>query len=268
MKTAAQRKWEQARIQTCTLIELLVVIAIIAILASLLLPSLQKARARTWVTVCQGNMKTLAQGLSFYTGDYHEMLPWDGRYSAGFTYNSLFWMQTLRRNYGTGDKIYFCKGNPGVVNPTQTPGFIQGLGFPGDNNGSTTSTGSASTNYTMNGWMMRSTFNGKKGPSGKITRCDTPSRSILVMEFYTPLYDQSSMWRYNKVLGRFNGDEKYIRDHNNCGSNFATADGHVENLRYMTNPRSITFAPQRNWYVSASADSWAAPLWSTYYAAY
>ena len=64
-----------------TLIELLIVIAIIGILASLLLPSLQKARNITKGIVCLNNQKQISTGYHSYVNDFDGYLPASLNYS-------------------------------------------------------------------------------------------------------------------------------------------------------------------------------------------
>ena len=63
------------RKQYFTLIELLVVIAIIAILAGMLLPALNKARASAQSSTCANQLRQIGQGFLFYAGENGDLMP-------------------------------------------------------------------------------------------------------------------------------------------------------------------------------------------------
>ena len=71
-----------------TLIELLVVIAIIAILASMLLPALNKARETALGVSCISKMKHAAMTFQLYEGDAKGFVPGEGY--LGSNYNTSF----------------------------------------------------------------------------------------------------------------------------------------------------------------------------------
>lgn len=58
-----------------TLIEVLVVVAIIALLISILLPSLTRARAQSQFVVCQTHLKEFGKAIAMYSMEYKDTLP-------------------------------------------------------------------------------------------------------------------------------------------------------------------------------------------------
>jgi prepilin-type N-terminal cleavage/methylation domain-containing protein/prepilin-type processing-associated H-X9-DG protein len=58
-----------------TLIELLVVISIIAVLAAMLLPALQKARAAALQASCMSNQRHIGTGMAMYLNNYNDFYP-------------------------------------------------------------------------------------------------------------------------------------------------------------------------------------------------
>ena len=65
----------QARKKAFTLVELLVVVAIIAILISILLPALNKARAVANMIACQSNLRQIGMAMMNYAMDNKQVLP-------------------------------------------------------------------------------------------------------------------------------------------------------------------------------------------------
>lgn len=79
-----------------TLIELLVVIAIIAILASMLLPALNQARAKSRAIVCLSNEREIGKLFFLYAQDYDDYMPMSfGLKGADGTVLVRSWLQSI-----------------------------------------------------------------------------------------------------------------------------------------------------------------------------
>lgn len=143
MKRFSKLKRIRAQSAGFTLIELLVVIAIIAILASLLLPGLQRAKSRTWKVRCLGNLRQMGMGLQLYTMDNSDYFPFsDARTPAGFPRIWFIDYYTLTQPHvPTNGNFYLCPvdrgpanvllGSKGGLNKNQLPLLSSYLSAPG-----------------------------------------------------------------------------------------------------------------------------------------
>ena len=121
---AALRKFSRA----FTLVELLVVIAIIAILASLLLPALSKAKHSSKTTVCRSNLRQWGLTTQLFVVDNDDLLPQDGTPNPGNSSTNVGWYIDLPKQMDLpryhdmpwrtnasiqpGKVVWICPANP------------------------------------------------------------------------------------------------------------------------------------------------------------
>ena len=109
-----------------TLIELLVVVAIIALLISILLPSLSKARAQARTTLCGSRMSQMIKAMIVYGEDYNETLPfilkgdgddpkWHDNAGDSANWGKETWLaagETMEYIYLVPEDVWYATGLP------------------------------------------------------------------------------------------------------------------------------------------------------------
>lgn len=231
--------------KTFTLIELLVVIAIIAILAGMLLPALNNARARARIAGCTNNLKQLYTAISMYCGDYNvERIPnymSQGGVQAGvsdFWHVLLIKTEYIAPGKGSSKNHDEPKNTPEILKCPASKGWWTGTDYKDmARNWATT----GSTDYYINSYLSRTQY--KTLPKEQIT--EKPSSTM-----YFGDYADGTIGYY---VSAASGWDNQIAHRHKTSANFLFLAGNVRNLQkkqipYTANPLWAGRTPNKTYF--------------------
>lgn len=187
-----------------TLVELLIVIAIIAILAAMLLPTLNKARDKAKATQCLSNFKQLGLATAVYLNDNDDLIV---QYYLR-TGNTATWPRLIMEGTDLATSVFYCPGFVGL-NPAHDWRKL-------------------SLNV-YNAWLTPPfAMNGRMGfGKNKVSRFKSPSHCMMYIDGYKA--EKDGGYYFIQPFWAGIGDAKLRASHSGK-INMIFSDGHADSL--------------------------------------